>query len=822
MKTVDIRPKNIIKTSDSDFCSFEEINGDYYRYSFSYEIDPSVAIANKASKIVISFSKEAPNSVQSNNIVSSVGNEVGPSGIDNTKVISSILRRSSTEKDTAKLETQQSFFSFISDFTSKISNTLTTKLTQAKGSPVVVNKRLKFQTVNKESTGQNLVVFESTKQPDNTIKTFSSKDFRRLSEELISVSSVDPSELFVSQNLISTGYSVYSGIETKKNESLVEKFHAQHVKEALNSVTTVDASAKLQATTITQPTTTNETAILVEELADIPQAMVSDSDFFVTFSVLDFNENVLQKITRSVPHSRLISSFNFPLLPPNIQVKKNGVAGNNKIQLVQRDAKAIGVKLYRKVLNQCSNKATSSFVFVDDIKINLSDGVKYYTDSLAQSGKVIYRAIPYGRNETLGAEFSSTIFNSATSKTNYISYSKVGKAKSDSFVSIKSTIASEAIKVEVKNIPGDTISLSLLKADITKKPINPIFSRISPSPVLVSSSDDSYITFFDEGVKKGNLYLYVVELIKRNGSVVTSSTSSLIEYNPPVTNLVETRILNIKSVVVGSETDINFEIDTSFIEKDESEIKSILESQGLGQLFTTSLNKSKPKELFAYRIFRLNQTTGAFADLGNFSDTIFSDIKASSVSGAEKIVQGQEYTYFVYTLLRAPETLLENYEVSIEDPFYASKNYSYKPSKWKHPLTLKQGNIVSPESLSRNHAKSRFGFGDVASITEATISLAEQLPTLFNCRASRITKDTNRITWSVKGDASKIDFFIVILELLGMRTIIGKSHSITSDGNLQFYHFNFDDQKGAMKYIVVPVYYDYSRGREIVSNEVIV
>ena len=55
-----------------------------------------------------------------------------------------------------------------------------------------------------------------------------------------------------------------------------------------------------------------------------------------------------------------------------------------------------------------------------------------------------------------------------------------------------------------------------------------------------------------------------------------------------------------------------------------------------------------------------------------------------------------------------------------------------------------------------------------------------------------------------------------------MRTVVGKCHNISETNYFQFVDSLDDGEHGKLKYFIIPVYYDFSKGTEVSTNEVII
>ena len=296
----------------------------------------------------------------------------------------------------------------------------------------------------------------------------------------------------------------------------------------------------------------------------------------------------------------------------------------------------------------------------------------------------------------------------------------------------------------------------------------------------------------------------------------------IMKYEPVTANIVETVLSKPVVVQNGSDMDVQFSIASSLIPTNLDLIKSTLQRQGLFDFYQTSVGTEKEKlqNIIAYNVKRTNVTTGEVEDFGTVSETDFSDKKFGKVQGVKVLEPGYEYRYVVTTYFRSAETTLANVTRTVQ----VSQNVSYQlqPSKWYHPETLQNGSLVTANTLTRNHAQSVFSFGSVGNISTVNVSLANVLPSIVQTSAQKFGKSSILVQWRIQGRVTKIDHFIVILEMLGMRTVVGKSHNISESNYFQFVDNLTDGEHGKLTYYVVPVFYDFTRGTEVATNEVFI
>jgi len=804
---VNLKQNNAIKLPE-EFALLDDIVGGFYRYLVSYTINPSIALSLKSNKVKISVTKQPP-IPQVDPIISNI--KSGMKSVDPRFVVSSILAKKSVAKDAVRSANDNLLLSFLSDFTTSISNSDTAKFARSNGQTISLGQEKKFANVGvteAENANKRPAILETPLyQPPVAPSEHLSVD----SMDLIFTSKVDPASILVRQGAIVPASSVYGGI-TKKAASSTSNQKATAILSSLisNSKPTMETLPK--DSVLSQPVSSDKTTVTVTEIFDIPLDIIGSSDFFLVFDLIGEKENILQRTYSAVSHSKNVEYLSIPTEPPAISIAPVSKPGTVRIGLIQRDSSAVGVKLYRKFISQHQPILDSQYVLIGDIQLSIGDNEKIVEDKSGGGKFAIYRAIPYGLNGILGLEFASAV----TSASNANKYEK--KQNKIQFASVDFSLKNAGIELIIKNIPQSAISMLVKKTTYPTREISYVGRQI-----FLSDQSKDQVMLADYDVKENKNYSYSIEFTDKMGHKFNASNDITVEYRPVKTSIINTEITGQKVITqAGVASDVTFSLKSSFIETDESQIKTLLEGQGLGQLFTDSLNKEKLKQIFAYKILRTNVTTGEINDLGILNSDFFSDTAASSVVGASPVAQGFEYKYSVTTLLRNPDSLLENYEVSVTDERYPDKSYTYKPNKWRHPIVLTTGTLVSSTSIKEHHVGNQFNFGLVGSINEVIVSVPSSIPIISETKASKINKKANRITWTVKGDCSKIDHFIVILEVLGMRTIVGKSHNISQTNTFSFVDRLTNGESGNLVYTVVPVFFNYERGKEIKTNGVIV
>jgi hypothetical protein len=112
-------------------------------------------------------------------------------------------------------------------------------------------------------------------------------------------------------------------------------------------------------------------------------------------------------------------------------------------------------------------------------------------------------------------------------------------------------------------------------------------------------------------------------------------------------------------------------------------------------------------------------------------------------------------------------------------------------------------------------------FGKIGSIQVVNVSFHLDKTDIVDQTVSRFDKKRNLITWKVKGPLSDIDHFIIMKDVLGTRTIVGKvAPQSAYGGDCKFIHNLNVRDSGAYQYVIVPVHMNYTVGKIVKTNYV--
>ena len=808
MKAYIQRDTEIIQIPE-DFATLLEITPEgYFRYKIQYYIDPSKSVANKAITCDIQFSEKP----FARRVARSFLN------FNPQDIIHNLMVRNSRQKDFMRGYKEDIFFSYCSDISKHFPNNLLPAFRNKDNRNPTVRRfqsvvattvaELNEQNVAVPILGTNLFSQEFHEVPNNVT-------YRRRSSNLLNIHREDPAS-YVGQrsNTLIPARRGFSGIIP--NRPAYSTGNEKLLIESLLTKTTIENQTQLNSTDVVNVTVeTNLKHLVIEEVISIPRGDVEVDDINVLFRLRNNKGMIIRTVSSVINHSQQVALLTIPTEAPSLIAPKVSSFGANVISIKQMDPYGTGIRLYRKTFKDAVPNIDSTYRFVGEINALPSEDFKRITDPITTTNPVIYRAIPINNSGIMGAEFSSIIMQS---KRGPIA-PRSPRDQRPIFLSVSTTVKDGRIIVSVTDVPALVIAIEIMRYDRTIK--ERTATRIGNIIQTLDESASAY-TFEDTNLKKGRIYEYLPKLYFKDGKTQIASVTNLTEYSPIQSNIVDVVYTAPEIVENGADIDVKFTITKNIIANEADVIKTFLEQQGFLGEFQNEIiaNREKLGELFGTEVIRTNLSLGEVENFGIITSEEFSDVTFGRPKGVSPIEPGFNYRYTLKTFARNIETLLPTLERTVKTG--TNTSYTLSPSKWRHPVVLSEGNIVSDSSLKRNHSKTDFTFGTVVNIVDIDVSLADVLPSIYDGKAKVLGLDRVLLQWKVQGNVDKIDHFIVILEVLGVRTIVGKSHNITNSNYFQFVDKLTNDESGGFSYYIMPVFFDYSRGTELKTNQVVI
>lgn len=526
---------------------------------------------------------------------------------------------------------------------------------------------------------------------------------------------------------------------------------------------------------------------------------------FVFFDVIDRNGIIQQQIQKIVDLSRMIEIFRTPRIPPTLAVFKNDNEVFGSLRIRQEDPEAKFINLYKKVVSHTSN-VVGEYFYCDQIELTKKEGEKIVTVDSPSGSTILYRAIPVGASGLEGLEFTNVVMTSKSSN------------RSLRYASLAYKITNNGIELEVREISPEAVSFDILRKD--KTIFEKTYSLVSNSLIFIDNSQLQY-QIVDSSVKKKHVYEYAVGLnLKNGGKKIVGNI--ICEYIPSAESVVDTKISNV-SISFSPEPNVTFDLETKVVDTDVDTLTKLLSANNLLDFFSEDVlrERSKLNELVCYEIQRQDLTTGTIESFGIVSDKIFDDQKLRVVNSVSPLRSKRQYRYVITTLLRSPETLFEDFVKQSVD-LVTKKKYSYKPFKFFQPITLERGSITTSKTLKLNHAQEPFAFGNIGSFVSTEVSFDSIPYNITDVKIEKLFEDYISIRWKYDGDLKDVDHFLVIREIQGIRSIVGKSHALSGNRTFQYLKSISSDDNGELEFIVVPIFSDYQLGNEAKSNRLVV
>lgn len=798
---ININRQDGIITLPNDFAVLEDITKEgRFRYAIKYNVDVPRAVKENAFLVKIHASLEPPD----------VKDVPGFTRLNSQEVIKNLLTRQAERTEMNRAFVKNFIATVTSDITSKIPNDKAKEL-----KPTKVQKTFKNYDDAKLTAEKYLFQkrgFKLVKASDLTTQNVSQPVFQtplfqptvneivplqppqEYGFDLILKHGIDPAQMGNRTTQVVDTEKAYAGILQRPRGVAREAVIGSPVgavKPAFGILNTVLGESQVKPSSQLGLANNDFTHVQVEEstnIVTIEEDLYLDvsavgDQFYLIFELQDINGVETESTSTVVHHARNLSVFTLPVQLPFVSATR--CTGYNRLELKQVDPNGAGVFIYRKILNTHSATTEADFVQIAKMPLRTQDGSKWYNDPNPGMQPVIYRVVTYNRAELKSHDFASAVVNPPQRVHMVRAHAQQKKL----FMSINTKVVDKTIQIELNDIPPGVLAMKVFRLDLTRHEKlseatqvgNVVYIQKLPTP-----NSRFYVT--DTAPVDQRVYDYRVKLIFRDGTEFWSSSSSHIQFNPIVNNVITTTSTPIKATNVGNELDVVFRLSSVVTEGKMDQVRKAMEQQGILGFYQDDIiqNRDQLQNLIAYQIKRTNLTTGEIEDMGVFIGRDFSDNAVGHNRGVKKVQAGHTYEYTINTHFRSAQSLISTFTTTVTNTNNPDRTYSYAPSKWQHPVTLRDGNLVSTTSLKRNHANTDFTFGTVGDILHIRISLAPPAPAVQKATVSPLGKGKVMLRWELKGSPKQIDHFLVMKEEMGMRTLVGKVHALTDARSLQF------------------------------------
>jgi hypothetical protein len=520
---------------------------------------------------------------------------------------------------------------------------------------------------------------------------------------------------------------------------------------------------------------------------------------------LDTTTNhAIDTVTRTLDVPTHVRIFKVPFLQPNVQRVRSDISSRANLEIVQVDPRANEVHIFKKSINTAVVN-DDDYVLIDVQQLSSGHKTIVQVDSPTYDA-AIYRVVP-AYSGIVGFTYTNVVIPPK-------------KYRPVRALALTTSIIENGVSVEARRIPPDVIALQFLQRN--KTTFEDEFSPIS-DPQLIDDAvrQADHVAVVTQNVLDNNVYEFAAKMFFRSGTQETI-TGELLEYILATPGKVDIKVSGI-NVSHDTEPNVTFSVSLDIVDSNIDAVKALLEQQGIKSYFDGDIAKQRDelKALLAYSIHRINLMTGEREDLGVITQPDFDDSEVRKKFATQSLQYGHKYRYVITAVARSAETVLEKLEKNAVDTV-TKKPYSFMPSKFLHPLTLRRGIIVSPAGLKTKYSKTTFEHGVLGSTTIVDVSLDETEPRIIDGSVVRFNKELAIVNWRVEGPMEMIDHFIIMKEVHGLRTVLGTAHTTFQGGVCQWLHKLSSHDRGEFNYVIVPMLSTYKYGSSITTNSLLV
>jgi len=537
------------------------------------------------------------------------------------------------------------------------------------------------------------------------------------------------------------------------------------------------------------------------ELLQSSNAFIGNVDQSSRSDVTSKNLLPLEIVEKDLNVSEHIKNYFVPTSAPSIFASKT--ASNITLQIKQNDDKSSGIKIYKRALSISNNDVNTTYRLIDQINLSKSNGLGCYKYVNLNNESAIYRVVAYNKYSpnSMSSNFSDVVVND--NKTNFIKK-----------MIIIPLLSEQGIEVIAYNTFSNVVSARLLIRDVTNKQKS---YSIAEDVFNFSSKDFSSTLNITKNLIPYHTYELTTKIIEKNGIETQSSYTTLIEYVPFSGNPFDIRIAETRL-----STDVQFSVNANLIQDQIGTLSSLLSQMSSNySLEDLKSRNAKYDKFIAFNIVRYNITTGDVENMGIIANnSTFIDSQEAAKYSSKPLSQFDKYKYVIYPLVRDPATVISQKQEKID--LETRKRYNINQRKHLHPLTLTRGNIVSSNVISNDlDPKDDLLYGFIGTSYHVDASLISNKPLIESFNVSLINDKDVFLSWKISGNREFVDHIVILREIDGIRKIIGKTHCLV-DGSLNVTYSLTQHDIGNIRFILVPVYNDFSSGQISISNELLV
>lgn len=642
-----------------------------------------------------------------------------------------------------------------------------------------------------------------------------------LSDELLKVYNTDPASVLTARYSTATPGEVYGGARAPTSTTsnlpgpavqLVEKLVSMNGPQQSQQDSTVSS--------VTAYSLKTAEVVPVTFSVSIPKGAVGEADFYVMLTVYDNDSNIVQELVRQVQHTRLLQEHRVVKTAPTLGVVILGEQGKHLVQLQQQDPNGVGVRLYKTVFNE-TVKQTPRQLLVGDYLLAPGE-TKTVLLSSGDIGKVLYRALSYGKNQQQGASFNSVVLCC------YPSTTLTSTTEQNPFAYIDAKYTVGGLNIVVGDVPNDTAFISLYKL---KEGVDEAGVQLATFFVGGMGNTARY-NYLDSDLQTYGQYSYWCELTDIKGMQRVGSGLVELVYRPKqldyaTVTVTEPTITNTQSPNTSKQLfDVGFQVQYSITETLEDSVRALLASQGLTEFYGSDITRERLRQLLVTKVeLRDNDSNDKLFMAFTGDDYTQSNTKFGLID------KPGSYTFELTTYVRNPATLLESVvrtgsSTTRQNGSLSPPTYTYQPYITNNPYGLQNG--VLPKSDGDEFVTqlglNQLELGSVTSIDYVDVQLTPPQPTIINPRTALVNSKTVKLTWSVNGNQDGISHFVVRRRNHTTNTvdILGAAHGINQQNSYVFYDQIRPTETGVFSYVLTLVGFDWLDKSETTTPEVTV
>lgn len=450
--------------------------------------------------------------------------------------------------------------------------------------------------------------------------------------------------------------------------------------------------------------------------------------------------------------------------------------------------------------NVYQDGTTSSYKKIGDVTNTGVTSFNFYSESKLS----IARVIPVDKDGNESNIFTNVVIGPGYDRINRL-------------VIVPQNFGKNQVRVDVFNIPEETVVLTLYRRDCTDS-YNSAFKFLTESR---NDQGSKFATIVDDSTELDKIYEYYAVAVVVNQE--TYQEDAVISNFASIRNIIagtvtKTVSVDIEKPVYSSDKDgptASFFIKTTISPEENERITSTLKSL-LGEMYeqylSPSSNSSSPlgedskgiprySDLFFHQVVRNNLVTGERETFDLSSDGLFEDKRdTQKIFNISSLNRNHTYLYQVFTYKKNPVELFKKFVARGIDE--KGSEWFYLPYKWKNPK-IKIGKLYADDregipviDAYDNFTSESFGI---------TASHRLKGPDVFessdrNVTFTRIDSKTVKVEWDSENlNSLDYDSFVVIKVVNGTRKILGRSRTN------YIYHKLSEEDLGSVYYIVVPI-----------------